>query len=314
MIIKKATPEAVPAIIMFYAYSGGGKTNTALKFAQGLKGDKRIGFVDTENKRGSHYAKEFDFDKIDLTPPFTSQRYLEAIRAFEDTKDHSVIIVDSISHEWEGTGGVLEQVAVSEQRSGKQGLHNWIKPKYYHGRLMQHLTQSPCHIIFCCRAKEPSEQTKVNGKTQILKGDMMPIQQGEFMNEMLVAFQLANKGEVQDIKWSNNDLKKIYEPLRFSQKTIDHTHGVQLMDWITKSGTIDLDLRQMKQACRVAATKGTQSLDHHFKSMPIEMKNILKEGVDDEFKKEMRALAEQADVMNEEKTTEQSEPLFNQTN
>ena len=121
--IKKATRKAIPAIICLYGKSGGGKTYSALKLAKGLGG--KICVIDTENGRASHYADEFDFDVIDLNPPFSPARYIEAIKTAQDA-GYKAIVIDSISHEWEGTGGCLEMA------EGKQGLQQHLRLLHLH--------------------------------------------------------------------------------------------------------------------------------------------------------------------------------------
>jgi RecA/RadA recombinase len=60
--------------------SGSGKTFSALRMASGIAGDQPFAFIDTENRRGLHYADQFKFDHADLRAPFRPEAYLEAIK------------------------------------------------------------------------------------------------------------------------------------------------------------------------------------------------------------------------------------------
>jgi hypothetical protein len=149
--------------------TGSGKTYSAMRLAKGLAGDARFGAVDTENGRASHYADEFAFDVVDLGAPFRPERYSEAIQTLADA-NYPVIVVDSMTHEWDGDGGMLEW---HEQEMGgreAKNLAGWIKPKMAHRKFVTHLLQLHAHIILCFRAAERVEMVKnpQTGKQEIV--------------------------------------------------------------------------------------------------------------------------------------------------
>src|SRR5262245_24721634 len=103
-------PAVRSEIRLLLALSGGtgsGKTYSAMRLASGLAGDKNFAVIDTENGRASMYADQFKFDVGELAAPFTPDAYLEAIIAAEKA-GYGVILVDSMSHEWAGEGGILD--------------------------------------------------------------------------------------------------------------------------------------------------------------------------------------------------------------
>ena len=106
---KPAIREATPLLVGIMGPSGGGKTYSALRLATGIQrvsgGD--IGFIDTEARRALHYAEKFKFRHLDFRAPFGPLDYLAAVEHFVN-KGVKTIIVDSMSHEHEGPGGVLE--------------------------------------------------------------------------------------------------------------------------------------------------------------------------------------------------------------
>lgn len=87
--------------------SGSGKTMSALRMATGLAQGDPIYFIDTEAKRGLHYAQEFKFKHLDMRPPFTPEAFAGAISTAEKA-GAKVIIIDSMSDEYEGMGGLQE--------------------------------------------------------------------------------------------------------------------------------------------------------------------------------------------------------------
>lgn len=280
MKITKAIRKAIPAIICLYGKSGGGKTYSALKLAQGLVGKDRICLIDTENGRASHYADEFDFDVIDLEPPFTPARYIQAIKTAQDN-GYKAIVIDSISHEWEGIGGCLEMA------EGKTGLQAWAKPKEQHRKMMNMLLQAKSHIIFCARAKDNLEQVKINGKSEIVNHGLMPIQEKNFPFEMLITLKMEEKGKVTIEKC----VKGLEESLKISGY-INENHGKIIADWINQGEKVNLEEKQLMAEARAEAMKGVDIVSW-VNSLDEKQKAIAK-GFDSGFKIELVAIAKEA--------------------
>ena len=104
---RPAARENVGLLVGLSGPSGSGKTYTGMRLAAGIAGDHPFAVIDTEAGRAKHYADQFRFDHGDLTPPFTPERYADAIAAADAAK-YAVIVVDSMSHEWAGDGGILD--------------------------------------------------------------------------------------------------------------------------------------------------------------------------------------------------------------
>lgn len=193
MELKKATRIGVRPLIGIYGESGSGKTMSALLLARGFVGnDGIIGMVDSESGRGSLYADVIPggYQVLDLTAPFSPERYREAVNFV--SKNAAIGVLDSGSHEWEGVGGVLDMAAEIEERSGKKGLHCWIKPKMEHAKFMLTLLQAPIPWIICLRAKHKSRQTKnAKGITEIVRDEFTtPIQADDFLFEMTAHLEI----------------------------------------------------------------------------------------------------------------------------
>src|SRR5690606_20421797 len=98
--LKKATRKAVKLKLNLSAPSGAGKTYSALRMGYGLVGDwSKIAVIDTENGSASLYSHLGDFNTIDLTPPFTPEKYMEAIDLCVEA-GMELVIIDSSTHEW----------------------------------------------------------------------------------------------------------------------------------------------------------------------------------------------------------------------
>jgi len=188
-----AKREGVPLLIGTVGPSGSGKTMSALRLATGMQrvvGGKTF-FVDTENKRALHYADQFEFEHVPFEPPFSPLDYL-AIIQYCKKQGATTVIVDSMSHEHEGPGGLLEMHdAELDRLAGKDykkrdrvAMLAWAKPKAQRRRLINEVVRMGVNAIFCFRAKEKIKLVK--GEKQPLQLGWQPIAGDEFVYEMTV--------------------------------------------------------------------------------------------------------------------------------
>lgn len=172
---KRAKREGVNVITLFSGGTGSGKTYSALQYATGLAGGKPFAFIDTEARRGLHYADQFTFEHYDMRSPFRPSAYMEAVQDAEK-EGFPVVVIDSITHEHLGVGGVLdlhdaELDRLAGENYGKREAYKmkaWINPKAERNKFIDAFVQTRIHIVMCARAKEKVEITKDgNGKTVI---------------------------------------------------------------------------------------------------------------------------------------------------
>ena len=124
-----------------------------------------------EAGRARHYADQFKFDHGDLKPPFRPEAYIDALVA-ADAAHYPVAVVDSMSHEWAGEGGILDWHDEELDRMAgptdwkKRDACNmaaWIKPKVAHKQFVMRLLQLRAHVILCFRAEPKVEMTRASG-------------------------------------------------------------------------------------------------------------------------------------------------------
>lgn len=186
---KPAIRENVSLLIALAGASGSGKTYSALRLAKGLAPNGKIAFIDTEARRGLHYADQFDFMHADMRPPFRPENFVAGIRAAEKA-GAEVVIIDSFSHEYDGEGGITDWAAEIEA-GGVKSPGNWKVPKLAHKKLMNALLQCRASIIFCLRADEKIKIAKEGGKTVVEQLGWMPIAEKRFIFEMTASFTLT---------------------------------------------------------------------------------------------------------------------------
>ena len=145
--IRKAERRRARARIGIDGPAGAGKTHSGLRIARGLAPDGRIIVIDTEAGSAEMEAGKDGippYDVLPLSPPHSPKRYVEAIRACEES-GADVIIIDSLSHAWTGTGGALDQVDRIAGSGNRFAAWRDVTPQ--HNALVDAMLQSPAHII-----------------------------------------------------------------------------------------------------------------------------------------------------------------------
>ena len=141
--------------------SGCGKTYSSLLLAYGITDSwSKIVVIDTENHSADLYADLGSYKVLNLSKPFSPENYIKAIDICEKQPEIEVIILDSISHEWEGAGGILE----THGNMTGNSFTNWNKVTPRHNAFVQKILQSRCHVIATIRSKQDYVLSEKNGK------------------------------------------------------------------------------------------------------------------------------------------------------
>lgn len=169
----KATKAQARLRLALTGPAGSGKTYTALNLAQSFG---KVALVDTEHGSASKYADRFEFDTLVLDS-FHPQKYIDAIHAAAEA-GYDVLVLDSLSHAWNGKDGALELVnrAASKSASGNSYVA-WGNVTPLQNQLMDTILSARLHIIATMRTKtEYSQEKDERGKTVIKKLGMAPVQ------------------------------------------------------------------------------------------------------------------------------------------
>lgn len=249
---EKAVRAHVPLLISLIGPSGSGKTYSALRIASGIQkvsgGDVMV--IDTENKRSTHYAGDFDFQHVDFQAPFSPEDYLAAIEHCVGSGAKTVVI-DSMSHEHEGPGGVLEMHdAVLDRMAGNDyrkrnacSFTAWGQPKAARRRLINTVLQLGCNLVMCFRAKEKLKPVK-GGEPK--KRGWMAIGGDEYNFEATARFLLRPscngvpalssdmEGEQETIK-----IPRYFEDLFSKPEQLSEAHGEAMARWASGSPEVE---------------------------------------------------------------------------
>lgn len=172
-MFQKATKNQLKARLALDGPSGAGKTWTALSMATVL--GKRIAVIDTERGRARLYSHKFEFDVLDMAPPYDPARCSEALNAAEH-EGYDVVIVDSMSHFWQGEGGTLDIKEGAAKRLGGNDYAGWSVATPALRHLVDTMLAIDAHLIVTMRSKMDHVQDRdANGKVTIRKVGMAPV-------------------------------------------------------------------------------------------------------------------------------------------
>lgn len=219
-MFKKAERKQAKLRLALAGPSGSGKTYSALLLAQGLGG--RIAVIDTEHGSASLYADIADFDTLELHAPYSPERYVDAITAAEQA-GYSVLIIDSYSHEWTGSGGCLESnEKLAHQKFKGNTWAAWNETTPRHRRLTDKILTSSLHII--CTMRSKTETVQGEGK-KILKLGMKSEQRDGTDYEFTVVLDLTHDGHT---AMASKDRTKLFE----EPELITEETGRRLLAWL----------------------------------------------------------------------------------
>ncbi len=243
--LKKATRKQVKLRLGLSAVSGGGKTMSALLLAYGMTNDwSKIAVIDTENGSASLYSHLGDFNTIDLEAPFSPERYIESIKMCEEA-GMEVIIIDSITHEWDGKGGCLD---IQNAMGGR--YQDWAKVTPRHDAFINTLLQSKCHIISSVRRKQDYEMTKdSNGKTKVEKAGLKEITREGFEYELTLNLNI----EINHQATASKDRTGLFmdqPPFVITPET-----GKKLIEWCNSGEVVLSPLQEMEIVATIEELK-----------------------------------------------------------
>lgn len=183
-LFKKAVKSESKLRLAIAGPSGSGKTYTALAVGTVLANGGRVALVDTEHGSASKYADIFDFDVAEMHAPFHPDKFVKAIAEAAEA-GYSVVILDSMSHAWNGEGGLLDLVEeISRRMKNPNSFAAWKDATPIQNRMIEALLASPIHIIATMRSKqEYILQDDGRGKQVPRKVGMAPVQRDGFEYE-----------------------------------------------------------------------------------------------------------------------------------
>lgn len=168
--------------------SGSGKTYSALHLAKGLTGDlQKVAVIDSENGSSHLYSHLGEYSVLNLQPPFSPEKYIQAI-SLAINEGYECVIIDSLSHEWCGQGGILD---IHSNMQGNS-FTNWSKLTPRHNALIQTIVNADVHVIATLRSKTDYVIEQNNGKSIPQKVGLKAVQRDDSEYEFTISFELQH--------------------------------------------------------------------------------------------------------------------------
>ncbi len=221
--------------------SRSGKTYSSLRIATGMASAMggKIFLIDTDNEFSLDYAEDFKFEIVDFKAPYTPERYLEAVQYCEQ-QGASVIVIDQMSHEQTGQGGILERqqeieielAAKWKTTREKAKAASWNVAKTVpHGKFVSYVTRVKQPMIFNFRCKDKVKIAKdAQGKQEWIHLGYTPICTEQFDYEMTAMVILPPNSD----GFPDKELSEIRKPLRpvmHLADQLDESLGKRLAQW-----------------------------------------------------------------------------------
>jgi len=240
MELRQAQRRQAKIKLALQGTSGSGKTMSALLLASGITDWSKIAVIDTENHSADLYAHLGEYNVLQLSKPFTPERYIKAIEVCENAS-MEVIIIDSVSHEWDGSGGILYLHGAMAGNS----FTNWNKVTPRHNAFVQKILQSESHVIGTIRTKTDYTLTDKNGKMVPEKVGLKGITRDGLDYEFTVVFDL----DIKHMAKASKDRTGLF--MDKPESVITSEYGKRILQWCNTGTGIDEVIRQIKTATSV---------------------------------------------------------------
>lgn len=303
MAFIKAVRENIWSKVLLIAPSGGGKSYSSLLLASGMvkaneekTGKKeRIAFIGTESSRDKYYANEFDYDILQISAPYTPEKYIDAIQMAIDA-EYKFLVIDSTTHEWSGTGGCLE---IHSKIPGNS-YTAWQKVTPRHNAFLDAMIETPIHVIATVRGKDEYVLEEVNGKTVPRKVALGYSQRDGLEYLFTTSFVVEQDSHVASAVKDNTH---IFENVN---SVLSTKHGEELYKWATSG-----DLEEKTKVLESSKEEGKKIMvEAEKKDAGVEVKEEVKveevktisakealDGITEESKRLMSSGKSGADIM-----------------
>ncbi|MAY84183.1 MAG: AAA family ATPase [Flavobacteriales bacterium] len=236
MQLRKSQRKQAKIKLAIQGSAGAGKTYSSLLLAKGLLGDlSKVAVIDTENGSADLYAHLGSYNVLNLKPPFSPERYIEAI----DTclkAGMEVIIIDSISQCWD---------YLIDFHSSLQGnsFTNWAKVTPRQKAFIDKILQASAHVIATMRTKQDYVLNQKDGKYVPEKVGLKAIQRDGVDYEFTIVFDVDSKHFARSSKDRTNLFASAPE-FQITEGT-----GKKILNWC-ESGISNDEILEQIQLCK----------------------------------------------------------------
>lgn len=205
--------------------AGSGKTYSALLLAKGLTNNdySKVAIIDTENGSADLYAHLGNYNVLSLTPPFTPENYIKAIEICENA-GMEVIIIDSISHEW-------DELLDFHSKLAGNSFTNWAKVTPRQKAFVDKILQAKAHIIATMRTKQDYVLNQKDGKYIPEKVGLKSVQRDGLDYEFTLVFDI----DIKHFAVSSKDRTGMF--MGKPEFTLNENIGKQILQWCNEGNS-----------------------------------------------------------------------------
>ncbi|MGW4270772.1 ATP-binding protein [Streptomyces seoulensis] len=219
----RATKEKAKARVALCGPSGAGKTFTGLTIATAL--GSQIGVIDTERGSASKYADEFAFERLELDQ--YDPRVLVDALGVAAGAGLDVVMVDSLTHFWSGSGGMLEQVdAIARRSSSNNTFAAWKDARPIERKMIDALVSYPGHVIVTMRSKTKYEIDQSSGRSAPRKVGLAPEQRDGIEYE----FDIVGDMDPDNVMTVTKSRARVLSGAVVAQPTMEF--GLKIREWL----------------------------------------------------------------------------------
>ncbi len=258
MEIRKSERKKAKIKLALQGSAGSGKTYSSLLLAKGLAGGDftKIAIIDTENKSADLYAHLGDYNVVSMDPPYSPERYIEAIELCEK-EGMEVIIIDSISHCW-------DYLLDAHSNMLGNSFTNWGKITPRQNAFINKILRSNAHVISTMRVKQDYVLNQKNGRFVPEKVGLKAIQRNDLDYEFTIVFDVDS---AHNAKASKDRTGLFIDKPEF---VINASTGKKINEWCGKSnGEVE-----KKVIIEIEACQSVEGLRHIYSKYPEIQDNI----------------------------------------
>lgn len=216
--------------------SGCGKSLSSLLLAKGLTNDNlsKVAVIDTENGSADLYAHLGNYNVLPLQPPYTPEKYIQAIEVCEKA-GMKVIILDSISQVW-------DELLDYHSKLPGNSFTNWNKVTPRQKAFINKILQCDAHIIATMRTKQDYVLNQKDGKFIPEKVGLKAVQRDDVSYEFTIVFDI----DIKHFATASKDRTNLFSGK--PEFMINSATGKRILDWCT-SPIKEQDVKQQIAEC-----------------------------------------------------------------
>lgn len=242
--------------------AGSGKTMSSLLIAQGLTNNNlsKVAVIDTENGSADLYAHLGQYNVLTMQPPFTPEKYMQAIEICEKA-NMEVIIIDSISHCW-------DELLDFHSKLPGNSFTNWSKITPRQKAFVDKILQADAHVIATMRTKQDYVLQQKNGKYVPEKVGLKAVQRDGVDYEFTLVFEI----DIKHFATSSKDRTNL-----FSGKPEFHINtatGRKILEWCNQGTSLETIKKEISETTTI---EGLRHLYQKYNALQEEIKPLIME-------------------------------------